>query len=149
MPGWLWLRWFRAALQRTLPSSGRRHRSAQAAVGTQYVSMSNDGAGNVRLTFIAGAATSTVVLEGAMFESATVANNGRYGSLTELFGRNETRLLYLSADPFSAGLLTAALSRRRVAPKTPARPASNSESVAGSGTGTAKPRISPPGYSVL
>ena len=39
----LWRRLFRAGLRRALPSTGWRHRSAQPTVGTQYVSMSNDG----------------------------------------------------------------------------------------------------------
>jgi Ca2+-binding RTX toxin-like protein len=78
----------------------------QADSPTQYVTLANGGSGNLRLTFVSGGTSSSVVLEGVQFESSAVANNGRYGSLAELFGTGETRLVYLTADPFGAGLTT-------------------------------------------
>jgi hypothetical protein len=78
----------------------------QADSPTQYLTLANDGSGNLRLTFVSGGASSSVVLEGVQFEASAVANNGRYGSLAELFGSGETRLVYLTADPFGAGLTT-------------------------------------------
>ncbi len=76
----------------------------QADSPTQYLTLGNDGNGNVRLTLVSGGATSTLTLEGVLYEATATANNGRYGSLAELIGTNETRLLYLTADPFSGAL---------------------------------------------
>jgi Ca2+-binding RTX toxin-like protein len=73
----------------------------------QYVTFGTDGLGNVRLTVVAGTATSTITLEGVQYEASATAASGKYGSLAELMGGgSETRVLYLTNDPFGAGLAT-------------------------------------------
>ncbi|MCU0757751.1 MAG: Ig-like domain-containing protein [Steroidobacteraceae bacterium] len=83
----------------------------QADSAAQFVTFGTDGNGNVRLTLTAGsgasAAVSTVVLEGVLYEATATAGNARYGSLAELMGGgSETRVLYLTNDPFGGGLAT-------------------------------------------
>ncbi len=77
----------------------------EATSANQYISFGTDGAGNVKLTMVAGTATSSVILEGVLFEATAVAGNGQYGSLAELMGGGgEQRVLYLTNDPFSGAL---------------------------------------------
>ncbi|MCU0623258.1 MAG: Ig-like domain-containing protein, partial [Gemmatimonadaceae bacterium] len=79
----------------------------QADSATQYLSFGTDGRGNVMLTLVAGTATSTIVLEGVEYEAVSTTNNGKYSSIADLMGANgETRVLYLTNDPFGAGLAT-------------------------------------------
>jgi hypothetical protein len=79
----------------------------QADSANQYLSFGTDGLGNVMLTLVAGTATSTIVLEGVQYEAASTAANGKYSSLADLMGANgETRVLYLTNDPFGNGLAT-------------------------------------------
>jgi hypothetical protein len=83
----------------------------QADSAAQFVTFGTDGNGNVRLTLTAGtgagAGVSTLVLEGVLYEATATAGNGRYGSLAELMGGgSETRVLYLTNDPFGSGLAT-------------------------------------------
>ena len=79
----------------------------QADSANQYLSFGTDGLGNVMLTVVAGAATSSIVLEGVQYEAASTASNGKYSSLADLMGANgETRVLYLTNDPFGNGLAT-------------------------------------------
>ncbi len=80
----------------------------QADSANQYVSFGTDGLGNVRLTLVSSTATSTIVLEGVQYEAAGAAvnGNGKYSSLADLMGANgETRVLYLTNDPFSGALV--------------------------------------------
>ena len=80
----------------------------QADSANQYINFGTDGLGNVQLTLVSGTATSTIVLEGVQYEAAgsAINGNGKYSSLADLMGANgETRVLYLTNDPFSGALV--------------------------------------------
>jgi hypothetical protein len=90
----------------------------QADSANQYLTLSDDGNGWVKIDFRGhgGVSLGSVVLEGVAYEATPVANNGRYGSVQELMGNGfndpavaaaplEHRILYATADGFHPQLM--------------------------------------------